>query len=884
MRAETPVFARRLRTLIAALTLVALGIGEAGAITIVIRNCDGIGEGLNDATPVSPVGGNNGTTRGQQRLNVLNQAAQQWSTLLEGNATVVVDARFDAQQCDSNGATLGSAGPTTVHRNFAGAAFADTWYPAALANARSGTDLNGTPIPGACPLSDVLDGAEIVARFNVLLDTSATCLGGGGWWYGVDRSVPTPANQSALLPVAFHELAHGLGFVSLVDESTGQRLANGIDVFSRFIFDRSVGLTWEGMAANDAQRSASAINDPNLVWNGNNVTQQQTQFLRPPARLTVTAPSNIAGNYAAQLAQYGPAPPPGGLTGQVIDALDASDAAGPSNNDACSPITNPQQVAGRIALVTRGNCNFTVKSRNAQLAGAIGVLVGNNTAGLPPMGGTDNSIAIPSYGISQSDMTTLRVGFGAPGGTVATMGFDTNQPLPGTSGGLVRLHAPNPVDPGSSVSHFTIDAEPNLLMEPNLNGNLFDQVDLTLPLFADIGWQVSVVQQPNQAPSVNAPPSVAVLEDTPTAITGISFADPDAMMGSVRVTLNTSAGTLALADSGGLMVNGGGTGLMTIDGTNGTINAVIANNNLTYTTALDAAGTAALNIQINDNGNTGTGGALSASTSTTLNITATNDAPTVQAAASYAGTEDTPRAINGIAVADVDAGAGTALPLTIVVSQGTLAATTGGGVTVTGSGSGSLVLTGTLAALETFVGGSTNNVIYTPLANFAGPVVLTLTLSDNGNSGAGGTLTGSANSSIVLAAVNDPPTLTAPTSMSALRNGRLDLTAVVPADLDAGSNPVRLTLAVDDGVLSATSGGGVTVTGSPGASIVLAGTLAAIDAFLATGVNYAGSTAAITGTTLTLTLNDDGFTGSGGALTATRNVTLEFELFAIGFE
>jgi hypothetical protein len=89
---------------------------------------------------------------------------------------------------------------------------------------------------------------------------------------------------------------------------------------------------------------------------------------------------------------------------------------------------------------------------------------------------------------------------------------------------------------------------------------------------------------------------------------------------------------------------------------------------------------------------------------------------------------------------------------------------------------------------------------------------------------------------------------------------------------------------VDDGVLSATSGGGVTVTGSPGASIVLAGTLAAIDAFLATGVNYAGSTTAITGTTLTLTLSDDGFTGSGGALTATRNVTLEFELFAIGFE
>jgi hypothetical protein len=52
------------------------------------------------------------------------------------------------------------------------------------------------------------------------------------------------------------------------------------------------------------------------------------------------------------------------------------------------------------------------------------------------------------------------------------------------------MNAPNPVQPGSSVSHFTPDAFPNLLMEPALNGSIFDEVDLTASLFRDIGWVV----------------------------------------------------------------------------------------------------------------------------------------------------------------------------------------------------------------------------------------------------------------------------------------------------------------------------------------------------------------------------------------------------------
>ena len=53
----------------------ALNAPLARAATIQIVNLDGAGEGFNDGTAVAPIGGNPGTTRGAQRLNVFNQAA-----------------------------------------------------------------------------------------------------------------------------------------------------------------------------------------------------------------------------------------------------------------------------------------------------------------------------------------------------------------------------------------------------------------------------------------------------------------------------------------------------------------------------------------------------------------------------------------------------------------------------------------------------------------------------------------------------------------------------------------------------------------------------------------------------------------------------------------
>src|SRR6266446_1587580 len=69
---------------------------QATAAQIIIVNLDAPGEGLNDPTPAAPVGGNPGTTVGQQRLNVLEHAAHFWGDRLASSVPIRVGARFDS--------------------------------------------------------------------------------------------------------------------------------------------------------------------------------------------------------------------------------------------------------------------------------------------------------------------------------------------------------------------------------------------------------------------------------------------------------------------------------------------------------------------------------------------------------------------------------------------------------------------------------------------------------------------------------------------------------------------------------------------------------------------------------------------------------------------
>jgi minor extracellular serine protease Vpr len=68
-------------------------------------------------------------------------------------------------------------------------------------------------------------------------------------------------------------------------------------------------------------------------------------------------------------------------------------------------------VAGKIAVVDRGVCSFTTKVRNAENAGAIGVLVVNNVAGDPiamAQDGTTPVPTIPAVMVSKSDGAIIK--------------------------------------------------------------------------------------------------------------------------------------------------------------------------------------------------------------------------------------------------------------------------------------------------------------------------------------------------------------------------------------------------------------------------------------------------------------------------------------------
>lgn len=462
MNAET----RRRGAALTLTLLLVLPLG-ASAAQITINNINAPGVGFNDPTPVLPAPGNPGLTRGQQRLNVFQRAADIIGPQLLSDIPIVVNAQFTTQECSANSGVLGSAGTQNVFRDFANAPVAGTWYHSALAKSLAGTNLGGAH--------------DINANFNSRLDDDPACLGGVGWYYGLDHN---QGNQSDLLAVVLHELSHGLGFQSLVSASTGAQLQGFPDTFSRNLFDNQIGLGWNAMS--NAQRAASAINDPFLVWTGTHVTNRLDDRLARPPIVTINAPAGIAGNYEAQAAAYGPSVTLAGTTGNIV--LVNSSTGVPA--EGCGPLSNAAAIAGNIALVDRGSCNFSVKTINAQNAGAVGVIVANNAAGLPPMGGSEPAATIPSLGITQALGNSIRVNLP---GVNATLRQDASAPLAGTNGGLIRMNAPNPLQPGSSVSHWSPAATPDLLMEPSITPNLTDDIDLTFELFLDIGWRAATI-------------------------------------------------------------------------------------------------------------------------------------------------------------------------------------------------------------------------------------------------------------------------------------------------------------------------------------------------------------------------------------------------------
>jgi PA domain-containing protein/flagellar hook capping protein FlgD len=490
------------------------------AATITIINLDGAGEGFNDPTPRAPVGGNPGVTLGAQRLNVFQHAASIWGGLLTSSVVITVEANFDPQFCTPTSAVLGAAGPNTVEMDFTGAGYSATWYVAAEANALSGSDLDGA-------------NNDIGIVFNSDVD-NPTCLGSRSWYYGYDGLEGTDIE---LVPVVLHEMGHGLGFLTLVDDSNGAEFLGSPDIYERFMLDLTTGKHWDEMT--DGERAASVTNNGNLVWDGPAVTFRTPQILGPRAHLVVNAPPVIAGPMAMGRASYGAELSTPGLTRAVVMANDGTG----TTSDACTALVNAGAVAGNIALVDRSaDCTDLVKAQNVQAAGAHGILyVDNAFSSTPPtLRGTDPSLTLTVGAVGQADGNAIRAQLGS--GANVTLTIDpAHRSGADDSGTLPLLYAPNVDAPGSSLSHWDVQAYPNLLMEPAINTSLHDNVDMARQVLEDIGWL----------------PPVTAVGGAPTVATRLGGNDPEPFGSATTITFALARGAdadLSVFDVSGRLV------------------------------------------------------------------------------------------------------------------------------------------------------------------------------------------------------------------------------------------------------------------------------------------------------------------------------------------
>jgi len=265
-----------------------------------------------------------------------------------------------------------------------------------------------------------------------------------------------------------------------------------------------------------------------------------------------------------------------------------------------------------------------------------------------------------------------------------------------------------------------------------------------------------VVSAVNDAPVITAPPSIAITEDMPGALTGISFSDADAGSADVIVTLSVPSGSLSATSAGGVTV-GGTSSAMTLTGSISNINAFIAAAGVVFTTASNATSDVTLTVGINDGGNSGSGGALTDSSTVTLDVTAVNDAPVNSIPTAQSVDQDASLIFssgngNQISIGDVDAGANS-VEVTLSVTNGvlTLAGTAGLSFTTgDGTADSSLVFSGSI----TDINAALATLTYSPTSGYNGAAVLSITTSDLGSSGSGGTQTDTDNVNITVNSLN----------------------------------------------------------------------------------------------------------------------------------
>ena len=547
--------------LFASLVLAAPSLAQAN---IVIVNNDSAGEGFNDATSVSAVGGNPATALGQQRLNVFQRAADILNNTFDIAVTVRVGSSFDPLTCSSGSAVLGQAGPAAFDYNFS----TRTITPHALYNQQVGYDADTGTV-------------EINAQFNSSIDNNDNCLFNTNWYYGYDAP---SGNDNSLLSVVLHEILHGMGFLSTLQSdgnsgggwSTLEGFVEGFDPYTYKLKDASTGQMLTDQAA--GTRSNVMRSGTNLVWSGTEANAESSNYSSGinSGEVHMYAP----GSYkpGSSVSHFDTAMTPNELMEpQYTEFLDTAGLAeqllvdiGWSYNAANAPNSPPSlSVIGNRSLSEDGSLNVALSATDADAdsltyslganSAALGASISGTTLNINPTADFNGSgtLTVNVTDGEDTDSETITVTVTPVNDTpvLASIGTQTVNEESSTS---VTLSASD-VDGdsltyqldsataalGASVSGNTLSINPTT----DFTGSGSVTVSVSDGSLSDSETFTVTVNNINDAPVLSAVSDLTIPEDTSTTITlTATDIDGDSLTFSA-VSADTGVATVAVSGS-----------------------------------------------------------------------------------------------------------------------------------------------------------------------------------------------------------------------------------------------------------------------------------------------------------------------------------------------
>jgi VCBS repeat-containing protein len=551
-------------------------------------------------------------------------------------------------------------------------------------------------------------------------------------------------------------------------------------------------------------------------------------------------------------------------------------------------------------LVYRGNTNFngsdtlTLLTSDEGATGIGGTLTDSDTVSITvnavndapvntvPAAQTvneDTNLTLNGISVADTDASSLKVTLSVSNGVLSLSSLSglTFQSGDGTTDAAMTF--------SGAISNINV-ALNGLVYRGNSNYNGSDTLTVLTSdegatgvggTLTDTDTVAITVNAVNDAPMNTVAAAQAVNEETTLTFiagaNGISVDDVDANV--LKVTLSVSSGVLTLSGTSGLTFqsgDGSSDSAMTFTGTKSDVNTALGG--LVYLGNLNFNGNDTLVVTTSDEGSTGSGGLLTDIDTVGITVNAINDAPVNTVPASQAVSEDTNLTINGISVADTDAAS---LKVTLTVSNGmvTLNGTTG--LTFAsgdGTADSSMAFTGTISNLNTALSG----LVYRGNANFNGSDTLTLLVSDEGATGAGGTLTDLDTVNILVDSVNNAPVNSVPAAQAVNEDTDLTFSSGVngiSAD-DVEASVLKVTLGVTHGVLTLSKTTGLAFTtgdGTADISLVFSGNKTDVNAAL-NGLVYRSDANFNGSDNLTIETSDLGASGLGGILTDTDTVAI----------